>query len=302
VTRLGDDISALVHGKGEHVAGAETLLPGADVSSFQGTPADWRAQAGAIEWAAVKFTELQPGGTLYLNPDAAADWAWLKANGKGRVAYCFGHPGTSPDATAAALTSQLREHGCDDGDGIALDLEVTDGRSAALTDGWALTVLSLLRRDWDREPLLYSYLSFIDAGNCASLGKFPLWISDPSSAPGHPRVPRPWKTFAIHQTAITGPVDRDLARYPGLAAMRAALGRQEAPVRVRVSEYTSDGTKTLREVAAAHDAVPSELLRLTAIAGGRFAPDLAKWVNEVMDCSVSPLAPLPEGIVLRVPA
>ncbi len=35
-------------------------MDGVDVSSFQGEPATWAPSAGAIQWAAVKITELIP--------------------------------------------------------------------------------------------------------------------------------------------------------------------------------------------------------------------------------------------------
>jgi len=42
-------------------------------------------------------------------------------------------------------------------------------------------------------------------------------------------VPRPWRHWAIHQYDISGPIDRDVANYPSLAAMRRALGKPEEP-------------------------------------------------------------------------
>ena len=53
-------------------------LPGVDVASFQGLPSQWQPIAGAIDWAAVKITELQTNGNRYVNPDAAPDWAALR--------------------------------------------------------------------------------------------------------------------------------------------------------------------------------------------------------------------------------
>jgi hypothetical protein len=98
------------------------MLPGVDVSSFQGEPAAWRGAAGAIQWAAVKLTELQPDGTRYVNPDAAADWAFLKANGKGRIAYLFGHSPVSAASTVSFFTSELAKLGLTNADGVAVDL------------------------------------------------------------------------------------------------------------------------------------------------------------------------------------
>jgi lysozyme len=200
-----------------------------DVASFQGPPAQWRSAAGNISWAAVKLTELGTGGSRYVNPDAAADWAYLKQNGKGRIAYLFGHPSTSVSTTVSFFASEARKLGLSDRDGIALDLEVTDGRTAAQVASWAVSVQEGLFHTLHRTPVLYTFLSFAEGGNCAGLGHYPLWIADPSSAEGRPRVPRPWTTWAVHQYSQSNNLDRDVANYASRTAMFAALGKPEGP-------------------------------------------------------------------------
>jgi lysozyme len=202
------------------------MIPGVDVSSFQGEPAQWRAAAGDIQWAAVKLTELSSSRS-YVNPDAAGDWAWLRQQGKGKIAYLFGHPATSPALTVAAFAAELGRLGLDSGDAIALDLEVTDGRSPAAVASWASQVLATLQSTFLRRPLLYTFRDFPSAGNCAGLGGYPLWISDPDHLAGHPQVPAPWTTWAMHQWGIRG-IDRDVATWSTLTAMRGALGRTPA--------------------------------------------------------------------------
>lgn len=204
---------------------AASPLAGVDVSSYQGGPSTWRPEAGSIRWAAVKLTELQPGNVKYVNPEAAADWDYLGKNKLGRVGYLFGHPSVGALATVEFFTSELRGLGLSDPDAVMLDLEVTDGLPPAKVDAWAADVLGRLENRLHRKPLLYTYLSFAQAGNTASLGKYPLWISDPSSPMGHPRVPAPWKTWAIHQYSISGAIDRDVANYSSLTAMGDALGK-----------------------------------------------------------------------------
>jgi GH25 family lysozyme M1 (1,4-beta-N-acetylmuramidase) len=208
---------------------ARKFQVGVDVSSYQGPPPDWKSAAGNFSWAAVKITELEPNGTRYVNPDAAADWAWLRSNKKGRIAYLFGHPSVSAADTVAFFISQVSELGLRDRDGIALDLETADGESAPAVDSWALSVLEELARKLGRSPLLYTFLDFAEAGNCNRLGHYPLWIADPSSKAGHPRVPAPWKTWSIHQYVITGQIDRDVANYTSQQAMFNVLGKPEEP-------------------------------------------------------------------------
>lgn len=198
-------------------------LPGVDVSSYQGPPGAWRAEAGAISWAGVKITELSVAGP-YTNPDAGADWAWLGANSKGRIGYMFGHPAVGAAASAGLFLAELTRIGFTDHDGVCLDLETTDGRTGAQVAGWAAEVLALLQERTGRAPVLYVNLSYAAAYG-RHLSRFPLWVSDPSSAPGFPRVPVPWKAWTIHQHTITGPIDRDVANFTTLTGMRAVIGK-----------------------------------------------------------------------------
>lgn len=202
---------------------------GVDVSSFQGTPADWKSSAGSIAFAGVKMTELESNGTRYVNPDAASDWKFLRQNSKGRIAYLYGHPDVSAADTVSFFAGEVRKLGLDDTDAIALDLEETDGKTPAEVATWAVSVQEGLFHALGRMPLLYTFLSFAQDGNCAGLGHYPLWIADPSSAAGHPRVPGPWKTWAVHQYSSTGAIDRDIGHYANKTAMFTALGKPEGP-------------------------------------------------------------------------
>lgn len=207
-------------------AAPERLLAGVDVSGYQGTPSKWASTAGTISWAAVKITELEPNGTKYVNPYAHADWEWLHSKKKGRIAYLFGHPSVSAASTVHFFITQLHAIGLRDTDGVALDLEVSDGLTASHVASWGADVQSELETRLGRTPLLYTFLSFAEAGNCAGLGRYPLWIADPSSRKGHPRVPEPWTKWAIHQYDISGSIDRNVADFASESAMFEALGKK----------------------------------------------------------------------------
>ena len=204
-------------------------LPGVDVSSFQGPPGDWVTAAGDIVWAGVKLTELEANGTRYVNPDAQADWDWLEANKKGRIAYFFGHPSVSADDTVNFFLTELDKAGLHNSDAVCLDLEMSDGLGAAAVSAWADNVQAQLESRLDRPPLLYTFIDFAQEGNCAGLERYPLWIAAPSDPPGQPQVPSPWKSWAIHQYDITGNIDRDVANYADQAAMFDALGKKTTP-------------------------------------------------------------------------
>jgi lysozyme len=204
-----------------------TTRDGVDVASFQGAPGTWQAAAGGIGWAAVKLTELSPAG--YIDPDAAADWAWLKQAGKGRIGYLFGHPQVAPTATVAYFIAELARLGLDDTDAVALDIETAGGRAPAQVSAWTRTVLASLRANLHRMPLLYTFPDFIREGYVDGCGGYPLWISDPNHPAGHPGVPAPWSAWAIHQYETAGQIDRDVIAYPDVAAMQAALGKHTTP-------------------------------------------------------------------------
>ncbi len=202
-------------------------LAGVDVSSFQGPPGDWVSAAGDIVWAAVKLTELETNGTRYVNPDAQADWDWLQAHNKGRIAYLFGHPSVSADDSVNLFLGELNKIGLVNSDAVCLDLEVTDGLGPAAVSAWGRDVQSQLKSRIDRMPVLYTFIDFATEGNCAGLGGYPLWIADPSSPAGHPVVPPPWTTWAIHQYDISGNIDRDVANYATQEEMFTALGKSD---------------------------------------------------------------------------
>lgn len=227
---------------------ATKVLHGVDVASFQGAPGNWSTEAGKISFAAVKFTELQPAPAgPYVNPDAAADWAYLHQHKLGRIAYLFAHPSTGVTATVNLFARQVTKLGLADADGIAVDLEVTDGRSPSAVDTWAAGLMAALEKKYHRKPLLYTFLSFAEAGNCNKLGKYPLWISNPSRPAGQPQVPAPWKTWALHQYSTTsGKLDRDVAKYPSLAAMARALGKPEGPEMKNIGGSLSSDLTSVR--------------------------------------------------------
>ena len=167
---------------------------GIDLSSFQPS-FDWSAEKGRISFAFIKVTE----GTTIRDPEFAVNWQRAKELGIVRGAYHFAHPRNGAAAESRAFVDQVRAHGLNAGDLLALDLEVSDGLSPAQVAEYARNWCSDVHRATGHTPVVYTFLSFAQQGNCAGLGHYPLWIAEPSAPPGRPVVPHPWSTWKFHQ-------------------------------------------------------------------------------------------------------
>jgi len=192
------------------------MIHGIDVSNWQGA-FNWASQK--IAFALAKATE----GTAYRDPQFARNWREMKARGLVRGAYHFAHPDNSVAGEADHFVSVVRAQGLHDGDLLALDLEVADGRTpgqiAAFARGWCERVQTAT----GIRPIVYTFISFARNGSCSGLGGYPLWIAAPSYAAGKPPMPLgPWKTWAIHQHT-DNPIDKNVSQLS--AAQLRALGQ-----------------------------------------------------------------------------
>lgn len=179
------------------------MIYGVDVSNWQGS-FNWTAQKIAFGFA--KATE----GTSFTDAQFARNWSQMRAHGLIRGAYHFGHPKNNAQAEADHFLSVVRARGLADGDLLALDLESHDDRSPATVAAWAATWCAYVQQQSGIRPLVYTFLSFARGGYCSGLGAYPLWIADPSSAAGKPRIAGPWKSWSIHQYTDK-PVDKDIS-------------------------------------------------------------------------------------------
>jgi hypothetical protein len=86
-------------------------------------------------------------------------------------------------------------------------------------------------------------------------------------------------------------------------AQRPAIIALAKQIRARGSEVvlTTDGAKSLHQIAAAAGIEVSHVLRLTAIADGTYPPDVATYINDVFAGTLPPSAPVPAGCKLWVP-
>lgn len=200
---------------------------GVDVSNFQPS-FDWQAERGRISFAFIKATE----GTTFTDPDFATNWRQAKAVGLVRGAYHFANPKNPAADEVSSFLSVVRAQGLRRGDLLALDLEVTDGLPPSQVAGYAQAWCAGVARATGHTPVVYTFLSFAQQGNCAGLGRYPLWIAEPSAPPGRPSVPGPWTTWAFHQygTTLVGSNTVDVDVFHGdAAALRAFAGPSPIP-------------------------------------------------------------------------
>jgi GH25 family lysozyme M1 (1,4-beta-N-acetylmuramidase) len=185
---------------------------GIDVSSFQPS-FDWAAEKGRISFAFIKATE----GMTVRDPEFAANWQAAKAIGIVRGAYHFAHPKNGAANDSRAFLAQVRAHGLQAGDLLALDLETTDGLSPQRVAEYARNWCAEVQRASGHTPVVYTFLDFAHQGNCAGLGHYPLWIAEPSAPAGRPVVPQPWSTWKFHQygTARVGTNTVDVNVFNG---------------------------------------------------------------------------------------
>ena len=178
---------------------ADGPLPGIDVSHWQGT-VDWKAVAAdGVEFAFIKATE----GGDYVDPRFAANWAGAQRAGVVRGAYHFYRPQTDALAQAAHF---LRTVQLAPGDlPPVLDVEVTDGRSAAQIAAGVRTWLQEVERATGRRPILYTRASFWTGQMGGGFGGYPLWVAHYGVS--SPNIPAEWSGWTFWQHSDAGRVD-----------------------------------------------------------------------------------------------
>jgi GH25 family lysozyme M1 (1,4-beta-N-acetylmuramidase) len=191
-------------------AGTDYAIQGIDVASYQGYPNWTSVKSSGKTFAFTKATE----GTGYTNPYFATNWARIKAAGLIRGAYHFGHPSIDPVTQANFFCNVVQPtHGDLQ---MALDIEVTDGKSPTQVRSWIVSFINQIKVRTGRPGIIYTGFYFWrdSAGNGSNLN-CPLWLAAYVSNPA-PYVPAAWGTFSFWQytssgsvPGVSGNVDRD---------------------------------------------------------------------------------------------
>lgn len=222
------------------------MLKMRDVSNYQGNVHIAQAFPDS-HIIACKATE----GTGYASPAFQRQWLETQEAGKARMAYHFFHPSIQVAAQVRYFLDTVMTAGLENGDMVALDHESTDGLPPDVVAGAAVEFTGRVDEETKGHCTVYTFLDFAKTGNCAGLGRSPLWIADPSSPPGKPEIPPPWeRVWDFHQYGITRGIDDDLANFGNLEALLplGVLVTTPAPGPDERIVWLSDGTQEIERV------------------------------------------------------
>ena len=190
-------------------AHAKGIGKGLDVSGNQGR-FNWAPWVGQIDFAGIRATSWTAWDAFAADPDLDhnARHTWGDFGGKiPRLFYHYARPGLhNPRVQARLAREVLGGHLCR-GDGIVDDMEETDGEPPGFVARWHREFLT----EWNRiaeghRILAYCNVSWAQAGNCAGLYPWWLWLAD--WGVGDPAAPAPWADWKFLQTSGTT-LDRD---------------------------------------------------------------------------------------------
>src|SRR4051812_2490353 len=130
---------------------AGSTVKGVDVSHFDGT-IDWAAaRRDGVAFAIIKATE----GTSFVDNHFATNWTKTRANGIIHGAYHFFRPKSDPVAQADFFVQVAGSPKSGDLPPV-IDLEVTDGLTAAQVAAGARTFLQRVQQKTGRVPMIYT--------------------------------------------------------------------------------------------------------------------------------------------------
>lgn len=128
---------------------------------------------------------------------------------------------------------------------------------------------------------------------CAAYDGFPLQVTDDVNGTGLITHSAGGQSWGGHE-GCPGPVRA--AQRPAIIALAKQIRAGGSNV-----QLTTDGKKSLHQVAAAAGIGAAHVLRLSAIAEGTFDSATADYVNGVFAGTTPPSAPMPAGCRLWVP-
>jgi lysozyme len=208
------------------VCASGTTLPGVDVSVYQGS-IDWtNVKKAGIIFAYARAND----GTSYTDPRFSSNWSGMKATGIIRGAYSFFEP--SEDATAQANYFLSIIGTLQPGDlPPVLDVEVTDGESAATIAAGLTNWIKTVELATGRVPVIYTAPGFWNGLiGSTDFSAYPLWAANWGVT--CPTLPEGWANWAIWQYSDSGTIPGisgsvDLDEFNGSTSGILAFGGKQ---------------------------------------------------------------------------
>ncbi|MBX7100951.1 MAG: hypothetical protein K1X89_24765 [Myxococcaceae bacterium] len=176
-------------------------VPGVDVSFYQGT----------INWASVKASGQKfaitrvSDGVNYPDSKFTTNWKAIKQQNLIRGLYQFFRPGQDPVAQANLVISRVNAAGGFDPDDlpVVMDIEATDGQSAATIQARMRVWLDRIERATGKKPIIYT-AAFMSGSVGSGFSSYPLWVANYGAT--CPTMPTGWAQWKFWQYTSTGSV------------------------------------------------------------------------------------------------
>jgi len=228
----------------ERVCAEGPLVPGIDVSSWQGDALDWDALAagGDADFAFIRAMHGLQGDGFNDGPDAHFDLNWAEAGRVGmlRGAYQYFIAGEDPTAQADFMIAKLSPMQTGDLPPV-IDIEVRDTDPIVPVPQIIENVgiwLDRVETQLGVRPIVYTSQSMWTrmTEDSELFSDYPLWVAHYNTE--CPRVPGAWNSWVFHQYSSTGGV----AGYDG-----------------NIDKNRFAGTIDALRLMAEHEVIPPEM-------------------------------------------
>lgn len=229
------------------------IVPGIDVSSYQGTVDFARVAAAGNGFVFLRLSSGQNVDTKF-----ATNWAAAKDANLVRGAYQYFWPARDVDLQVDTMVTTLRAAGFGPDDlPPVLDIETVDGQPVATVVALAKHWIARVEAELHVKPLVYTanFMSYVTQNHFSS---YPLWVANYGVT--CPLMPTGWTDWVFWQSSESGRVDGvtgnvDLDTFNGTMPALLAFARNShlRPADAG-SDASNDGAVVPRDAGLRFDA------------------------------------------------
>jgi lysozyme len=215
---------------------------GIDVSYYQGT-IDWSQVAAA----GINFAVARVSDGSFQDPQFAANWAGMKANGIIRGAYHYFRASQDGVAQADAFLSVVT---LEPGDlPPCLDVETLDGVSSSELETQMDAWLGEIQAKTGMTPMIYTSQGLWDGWSLSAHTTYPLWVANWGVST--PALPSGWTGWTIWQTTDNYAVAGMPGGNPDGDEFNGTVADLQAYVNAQPTPGTTAGASTTTAPASA---------------------------------------------------